>query len=295
MVQPLSRMGLRIAVVTAMTAACVCSSVGSAGAADADGVIAYTRTAASAQQLVVRAVDPATGVQSWLAAGSTSAWSPNGRRLAFVGTTGKVRIRNADGSVTATGVPAYGAGVYTGADMAWAPDGTRLAFGYQDQVWVMNVARPYNPHPVSPGTGYAPTWSPDSTRIAYSGYDDDIVGDLYVMKSDGTENVDVTRTPRIEESRPDWSPDGSTLAYLANPMDNPNAGLYVAGTDGAAPHRIAVTHVFGWQPDWSPTGTRIAYIGDNGLAVVDADGQHPGVVIAGRNVAQPDWRSRPAN
>src|SRR4051794_950456 len=108
MSQSSGRSGFRVALAAAVCAAGALFPLGIAEAAGTDGVIAYTRFVPLPHNGTVRSIDPATGAQSWLAAGSTPAWSPDGRRLAFIGTTGKVRIRNADGSVTATGVPASG-------------------------------------------------------------------------------------------------------------------------------------------------------------------------------------------
>ena len=234
-----------------------------AAATVTDGVIAYVRAANTAGGFVIRSVDPETGADRWLAQGTSPAWSPNGRRLAFIRLSdtgvGAIRIRNADGSVTPTGVPAQPRDAGT-RDLAWSPDGTRLAFGYQGRIWVMNVATPHRPRAVSPGTGYAPAWSPDSRRILYSSDDAGGVPDLHLVRADGTGHVNLTRTPFDSEFFADWSPDGTQLAWFS---DSGEVGVYISEPDGSNPNIVASTFR-DHSPSWSPRGDQIAVIGDAG-------------------------------
>ena len=276
----------RLAPLLGITAWAVLLPVTAHAAVPVDGSIAYARYRPAQHTFAVRILDPVSGHTDWVASGSSPAWSPNGRRLAFVGAAAHVAVRNADGSVTRTGVPAA-----IGSDMAWSPDGSRLAFGYSDHVWLMNIRAPYDPHQLSAGMGYAPSWSPDSSRIVYSGYDDNIVSDLRVVNADGTGDVDVTATPDIEESRPDWSPDGTSFAYLAVLPQQGVTGLFVSDADGSDAHMIFSTFKFCCgSPDWSPTATRIAFIGNTGLTIVNTDGTNPRV-LTDDNAYQLDWQN----
>ena len=257
------RVALRFAAATLLTAVCVTAVPSTAGAATVtDGVIAYVRAANTAGGYVIRSVDPQTGADRWLAQGTSPAWSPNGRRLAFIrladSGVGAIRIRNADGSVTATGVAAQPRDAST-RDLAWSPDGTRLAYGYQGRIWVMNVTKPYRPHVVSPGPGYAPAWSPDSRRILYSV---DAAGDsdLHRVRADGTGHVNVTITPFDSEFFADWSLDGARIAWFS---DSGEEGLYISNPDGSDPNIVASTFR-DHSPSWSPSGDMIAFIGDPG-------------------------------
>ncbi len=256
--------GLRIVIATLLAWTCLGAVPATAAAATVtDGVIAYVRAANTPGGYVIRSVDPETGADAWLAQGTSPAWSPNGRRLAFIRLSdpgiGAIRIRNADGSVTPTGVAAQPRDAST-RDLAWSPDGSRLAYGYQGRIWVMNVANPHRPRPVSPGAGYAPAWSPDSRRILYSADDPDGDRDLHRVRADGTGHVNVTDTPFDTEFFADWSRDGARLAWFS---DSGEVGLYVSNPDGSDPNIVASTfrpH----SPSWSPSGDMIAFVSDPG-------------------------------
>lgn len=106
-------------------------------------------------------------------------WSPDGKQIAFnavVRGIGQIFVINADG---------------TGLRQLTHNPGTTPAFA------------PGGIFPTMRGD-VTPAWSPDGTRIAYAS---DIGGnfDIYTMKPDGSDVVQVTRTPQQELSV-GWSP-----------------------------------------------------------------------------------------
>jgi len=113
----------------------------------------------------------------------------------------------------------------------WAPDSRRAAYVDRTQIYVW-------PDRTLVGGGNnfisAPTWSPSGDRIAYS----------RVVLAPGTPHSElvVAATDRSGEAtvfaasaagQPEWSPDGSSLTFVADGAPN----LYVATPTGATSTR----------------------------------------------------------
>lgn len=109
----------------------------------------------------------------------------------------------------------------------WSPDGSRLAFGYSrpsgdpTEIATMDVATGGVSVLTSFGsTSQAPTWAPDG-RLAYftlfgapapSSRDVPPPAELYSMAGDGSDQLRLTHDRQIQTD-PEWSPDGSAIAY----------------------------------------------------------------------------------
>jgi TolB protein len=124
-----------------------------------------------------------------------------------------------------------------------------------------------------------PAWSPDGRRLAVissrlSG------GGIYVLPDAvGADNAPESQVYFSAEETPIylyWSPDGATLAFLANQTRN-QMGLKVIDSDGARASRLLATgEPFYW--DWSADSRQLlVHIGEaNGigqLALIGVDGQ----------------------
>jgi Tol biopolymer transport system component len=82
--------------------------------------------------------------------------------------------------------------------------------------------------------------------------------ELYVCNADGSDPVNLTRTPDVHELYPKPSPDGSKICFVADEGtgDAKVRNVYYMNSDGTGRTKVARN---GREPCWSPDGTRIAY------------------------------------
>ena len=104
-----------------------------------------------------------------------------------------------------------------------------------------------------------PTWSPDDARIAGMGGDVGRDMDLFVI------DVDTKHRRwfdfgdhKIRRSPPQWSPDGTWLAFVGTDHSQGRLAVFTVSADGTNLRRVAHT-ISG--PFWSPDGRRLAFVG----------------------------------
>ena len=177
-----------------------------------------------------------------------SAFSPDGRRVAFTTFTGcgwrcytsALRLVNVDG----TGLQLIDD---HGDAPSWAPDGARLVYGG----WGIRVydLRTRTSHAL--GDGYRPTWAPRGNRIAYlvvkRGY-----GVLCLVNANGSHRRCVLGRTAADVV---WSPDAKRVAFN---QQGPG-WLGVVNADGRALRLFRDRRKLARPVAWSPDGRRVAF------------------------------------
>jgi Tol biopolymer transport system component len=182
------------------------------------------------------------------------AWSPDGRRIAFLAwrpigrSVFEMRVVSADGSRQRGRVLARKAGSF-----AWSPDGRRIAFvgpGTLD-IYVVNADGSRQRRLTRDGVpSTSPVWSPDGRRIAFEAWRGE--ADIFVVGADGSGLRMLARRGQ----QPAWSPTGGKLAFVRARKPR-TFDVYVMNADGSGLRRLAQS---GQGPVWSPDGRKIAFV-----------------------------------
>ena len=193
-------------------------------------------------------------------------WSPDGQKIAFVGSWRNgddIFVMNSDGSGLqrlTSSLP----GECDGRDSwdggpAWSPDGRAIAFtrrfcGRDPEIYVTNAdgseQRRLTRNPTDFHTS-EPVWSPHGNKIAFVSNRDGNL-ELYVVNADGSEQRRLTRNA-VRDSNPVWSPDGRKIAYESDWQ------VWLMNADGSGQRRLTRNGGRNFNPAWSPDGQRIAF------------------------------------
>jgi dipeptidyl aminopeptidase/acylaminoacyl peptidase len=83
--------------------------------------------------------------------------------------------------------------------------------------------------------------------------------ELYLCNADGSDPVNLTNTPDVDEVYPKPSPDGTKICFVADEGKGAarRRNIYYMNSDGTGRTKVADN---AREPCWSPDGTRIAYM-----------------------------------
>jgi TolB protein len=139
----------------------------------------------------------------------------------------------------------------------------RILFGRGGAIWVWAEGEV---KALTPAAGNEqPSWSPDGSGIAYV-HRGNSFSDIWIMDSSGREARQLTRNGNPVRSRsiwafaPQWSPDGSLIAYLSD-TGTRDLALWQMDPNGERVRRLSFLSDWtgGIQgPSWSPDGERLA-------------------------------------
>jgi len=249
--------------------------------------------------------------------GSNASWSPDGKQIIFdsySGTTDDIYIINRDGM----GIQNLTNSDFNDRTPSISPDGQRIAFSRSkvnapySQIYVMdrdgsNVSQIAE-------KGYYPIWSPDGNFIAYRFEIRDVRSEVHVMKSDGSEDKNVSG--EFNAFGYTWSPDSKTIAFISSkqvikPTKTPDVGpcgtpwsitipeyerfIHVVNFDGSELRTIFELENGGGTLSWSPDGNWIAFDfrvdTNNDIYIIRIDGTDlQRLTDYEGNDLNPDWR-----
>jgi TolB protein len=142
-------------------------------------------------------------------------------------------------------------GVADGANWApaWSPNGAYIAFtsnrGNAQNIYQMPSTGGSAQRVTYDGSAYDATWSPNSQEIAYSFRAPGAVPEIYWADAFSVNVVHkVSTTDGNWHIDPTWSPDGSSIAFVAEGNTN---SIVAAGANGGNQHTIVSS---GFQPNW---------------------------------------------
>jgi hypothetical protein len=114
------------------------------------------------------------------------------------------------------------------------------------------------------------------------------------MNPDGSGAVKVLQ----HSFHPNWSPDGSKLAFHCNDTSGFGIGICTANADGTARTQLTASPS-DYHPAWSPDGAKIAFTrylggGVNSISIMNADGTNQTPIVQGtQSIYKLDWQPIP--
>jgi len=173
----------------------------------------------------------------------------------------------------------------------WSSDGRHIAFssnreGYYDLFLMTDSGADQKPLAVFEADDRQPRWAippaPVLDELAFAARFTQ--SEFFSIYSASASETEIVSGENSDETMPDWSPDGTRLAFASNRSGNYE--IYITNADGSG-EPLQVTNQPGsdMNPDWSPDGSQIAFeskrdTGNWDIWIVKSDGSEPRNITA---------------
>lgn len=191
------------------------------------------------------------------------AFSPNGRRVAFIERSGaKERLVVTD--LATGGIRVLAVVPFRLVDsIGWAPDGRRLVYAGSRGLYVSGLRGPGRRVPGTSRLDTEPAWSPNGKTIAFTRRQRGNRSDIRSLDLRSRR----VRLLRRNAFSPAWSRDGRRLAYVNAWLPPYNHDIWVMRSNGSKTKRLTRNEAVDLNPVWSPDGRRIAFVSDRGTDI----------------------------
>nr|WP_263326815.1 LysM peptidoglycan-binding domain-containing protein [Neobacillus sp. Marseille-Q6967] len=221
------------------------------------GLIAYT-SILGATGYDIWVYQPRDGVNIQLTTGlgesySIPYWSPDTRKIAFVGRNAILYIASLEGGHASIDQFAAGEGQL----LSWSPDSNKLAYTNRNAIILYDVST-HQAERINQQDATDVQWFPSGTELLFQAPDTSGISQLFRINADGTRKQQITQNTGTRYNHVRLSPDGAYVLYTT-----PGASISIIYTLELS--TVRVTEVKGgplaknYFPFWSPNSSSIAY------------------------------------
>lgn len=218
------------------------------------------------------------------------AWSPDGRKLAYVSLENKrIAVFVQDIANGRREAVAQWPGLNSAP--AWSPDGSRLALSLSkdgnSEIYVLNLStRALQRLTLNPAIDTEPAWAPDGRSLVFTS-DRGGRPQIYRVGSTGGAAQRVTFSGNYN-ARASYSPDGSRLVLI----NGSQQGYRIGVLDLRSKQMSILSQTnMDESPSFAPNGSLVIYASGNHLQAVSVDGRvRQRIAVSGSaEIREPDW------